>query len=365
VKLPAFSNPVGPRCAQPDAPPPCRRAGFTMVEIALCLAIIGFALVAILGVLPIGLNVQRRNREETIINQDAAVWLEAMRNGMQGDNELTNYVISITNFVWHYSWNNNDKAYKLDPTVERTGSPVQYPEVNVFTRTAWIRNGQIQSGDPQFLLTNGMHIIGLLNRPKIEWEDSSRSNFFRNLVVANVRAISGSAVDKYPQNNGTILDEAFKYRMIPQIEAQLPVGTNDIMASLVDFYLPFDVTLAPPNIPVSTIYPFDPTLGDIPTNVILNMPPFPPNNTPVSADQRKAFWDHVRDNRRVMRVAYDNSHDVRLTFRWPLLVNGDAGMGRHTYRVFTAGQLYATNDPAPGVLKLPLYFFQPSTYVQQ
>ena len=50
-----------------------------MIEIALCLAIIGFALVAIIGVLPTGLNVQKDNREETIINQDAAVWMDAVR----------------------------------------------------------------------------------------------------------------------------------------------------------------------------------------------------------------------------------------------------------------------------------------------
>ena len=46
-------------------------SGFTMVEIAICLAIIGIALVSIIGVLPIGMNTQRDNREETIINQDA------------------------------------------------------------------------------------------------------------------------------------------------------------------------------------------------------------------------------------------------------------------------------------------------------
>ena len=43
-----------------------RVTGFTMVEIAICLAIIGIALVAIIGVLPIGINVQRDNREETL-----------------------------------------------------------------------------------------------------------------------------------------------------------------------------------------------------------------------------------------------------------------------------------------------------------
>ena len=54
---------------------PTRQSAFTMIEIALCLAIIGFALVAIIGVLPTGMGVQRQNREETIINQDATIWM--------------------------------------------------------------------------------------------------------------------------------------------------------------------------------------------------------------------------------------------------------------------------------------------------
>src|ERR1035437_5676628 len=83
---------------------PSERA-FTMVEIAICLAIIGFALVAIIGVLPLGMNTQRDNREETIINQDATVLLEAVRNGTHGADDLTNYVYAITNYWQHY--NNN------------------------------------------------------------------------------------------------------------------------------------------------------------------------------------------------------------------------------------------------------------------
>ena len=55
-----------------------------MIEIALCLAIIGFALVSILLVLPSGMNTQRETREETIINQDASMLLEAIRNGSRG-----------------------------------------------------------------------------------------------------------------------------------------------------------------------------------------------------------------------------------------------------------------------------------------
>ena len=44
-------------------------AAFTMVEIAICLAIIGIALVGIIGVLPYGMNTQRDTREETQIGR--------------------------------------------------------------------------------------------------------------------------------------------------------------------------------------------------------------------------------------------------------------------------------------------------------
>ena len=68
-----------------------------MVEIALCLAIIGSALVAIIGVLP-GLSVQKDNREQTVINLDATFLMDALRSGTMGQNDLTNYVSSIA--IW-------------------------------------------------------------------------------------------------------------------------------------------------------------------------------------------------------------------------------------------------------------------------
>jgi type II secretory pathway pseudopilin PulG len=64
-----------------------RREGFTLVEIAICLGIIGFALVAIIGILPAGLQVQRDNKEDTVINQEGMYILDAIRNGAE---ELTN-----------------------------------------------------------------------------------------------------------------------------------------------------------------------------------------------------------------------------------------------------------------------------------
>ena len=58
-----------------------RAGGFTMVEIAIALGVIAFALIAIIGILPIGLQTQRDVREETIINQDARVLIEAIKTG--------------------------------------------------------------------------------------------------------------------------------------------------------------------------------------------------------------------------------------------------------------------------------------------
>src|SRR5438552_17970166 len=71
-------------------------AAFTMVEIALCLGVIAIALVAIIGVLPTGVRVQRDNREDTIINQEGLFLLEAIRSGSRGLDYLTNYFDTIT-----------------------------------------------------------------------------------------------------------------------------------------------------------------------------------------------------------------------------------------------------------------------------
>src|ERR1035441_6679052 len=131
------------------------RRAFTMIEIAISLAIIGFALVAIIGVLPIGMNVQKDNREETIINQDATVMMDAIRNCAQGLDDLTNYVIAITNDVHVYTY-----VVTRPMTVQPFGT-------YGYTRTN-------SSGMPlQFPLTNGFRIVGLLSTPKyVPWTNT-------------------------------------------------------------------------------------------------------------------------------------------------------------------------------------------------
>ncbi len=145
-----------------------------MVEIALCIGIIGFALVAIIGVLPTAMRVQQDNRADTIIDQDGNYWLEAIRHGAQGLDDLTNYVKrsqipTSVRFV-----------YRDTPTTFRT-NPV----------------------DPKDY-TTGRAVIGILSSPRTNNDD------FR--VEAECRAISGAAVEKDP--NSTI---NFEYLLVSEV----------------------------------------------------------------------------------------------------------------------------------------------------
>ncbi|MBI3849543.1 MAG: hypothetical protein HY298_04525 [Verrucomicrobia bacterium] len=169
-----------------------------MIEIALCLAIIGFALVAIIGVLPTGMQVQKDNREETIINQDATYLIEAIRGGAHGLDDLTNYVDLI----------------RLVTVTFPAGAPVT--QTFTYTRT----NGPL-------LLNSGERIIGLLSTPKYQYTaitnnkgDFSYSVTRSNYVTAYLRAISGSAVEK--ATNADARAFAFSYRVTPEIIPYTP-----------------------------------------------------------------------------------------------------------------------------------------------
>jgi type II secretory pathway pseudopilin PulG len=72
------------------------KSGFTMVEIAIAIGVIAFALIAIIGILPSGLQTQRDNREETIVVQDGRVLIEAIKSGA-GDvaSDLGEFVVSV------------------------------------------------------------------------------------------------------------------------------------------------------------------------------------------------------------------------------------------------------------------------------
>ena len=271
---------------------------FTLIEIAISLAIIGFALVAIIGILPIGMNVQKENRNETIINQDATILMEAMRNGALGTDDLTNHVLSITNYVVHY---------------KPQGSSLT---VYGYTLTNSTVGGTLAS--PQFPLTNGFRIIGLLCTPQIT-RIPNDNGFFSNHIVAYVRSISGPASEKYPQRDPSIEDFALSYKLICDVGSY---STNF----------------------------FDPSW----------------TNWPALSTNNPAFATRYNYSVLVSNLQA-NLHDLRLTFRWPLLPNGDVGPERQVFRTMVAGQLQATNDfgvPQYGGVPRYLFFFQPRTYVK-
>ncbi|MCO5051089.1 MAG: type II secretion system GspH family protein [Verrucomicrobiae bacterium] len=192
------------------------RAGFTMVEIALALAIIGFALVAIIGVLPAGLNVQKNNREETIVTQDANYLMDAIRSGARGLDKLTNHVVSITNY-----WQNYDTNVPLNSQWIPGASGV-----DGYTPTG-SRVTSISVPNDSFPLTNGLNIMGLISKPTFDYLGGTEVR--SNHLVAIIRAISGSAAEKFPQTNTIVQDLAFTYRLVPEIYplAQVDVSTNN------------------------------------------------------------------------------------------------------------------------------------------
>lgn len=175
-----------------------RRGGFTMIELVICLGIIAFALVAIIGVLPVGINVQKDNREETIIVQDGLYWMEAIRSGATGLDNLTNHVDYI----------------RIDETSNRAGY-------------RWETEAP-GAGDSHLFLAGGAEIVGLLSMPVQadlvgpmtvkNWPQVDTQSGEYNYIRAKVRAITGSAVDQAEFAR----DMAFSYRLTSEVR---PVRT--------------------------------------------------------------------------------------------------------------------------------------------
>ena len=129
--------------------------------------------------------------------------MEAIRNGARGLDELTNHVVSITNF-WRDFDTTTEPWTPLPPPV----APDGYTATRSYVTSATVPNDA-------FPLTNGAYIVGLLSKPKLDGINNTtvRSNH----VVAVVRAITGAASDKYPQTNVSVLDLGLTYRMVAEV----------------------------------------------------------------------------------------------------------------------------------------------------
>ena len=249
-------------------------SAFTMIEIAICLAIIGFALVAIIGVLPLGMNAQRDNREATVINQDATVLLEAVRNAARGADYLTNNVYAITNY-----W----QVYNADGTLGNSG-------FNGYSYAGASFNG---TANNYYSLTNGANIIGVLSTPEFVANNTAISSPFgvactSNHIIAYVRSFSGLASEKPPQDNSIMVGNTFAYRVYC-VNAAVAFDTNSALAGF-------------------------------------------------------------------SKQLNGNLHELRMTFLWPQLPNGNVGAGRQTFRTSVAGQL--AQNSTNGVL----FYYSPQFF---
>ncbi len=143
-----------------------------MIEIALALGVIGFALVAIIGILPVGLNVQRETHQDTIIGQDGPFFLEAIRNGAP------------------------PLAYGTSTSLDFL---TNYVEVITVGTNTYNKPG------------SGQMILGLLSTPG-------------NSTIARIRGLTGAATEQ----NGSNAVTAFRYYMNVEIEPFTSASSNSV-----------------------------------------------------------------------------------------------------------------------------------------
>ena len=301
-------------------------AAFTMIEVAICLAIIGVALVGIIGVLPRGMNTQRDNREETIVGQDASQLMEIIRNGARGQDDLTNYVFAVTNY-WY--WTN--------------GSGSGFATNGYTYQNANVAGSPPSANNPYAVIApinSGSNIVSLLSTP--EFMSMGANNFgaaipnlleggISNHVVVYMRALSGMAAEKPPQDNPIMSGDAFSYRVLcvnapVAQDAQLWQGFSYNQGAQV--YLGGRFWLAA--VPTAAT--------DVPG---------------LSTNWVRSFYsDQLAAGQR----------EIRLRFLWPILPNGDVGNNYQNFRVTVGGQLMVTNNGLiPPLLQ---FYYQPQSFVQ-
>lgn len=164
-----------------------RESGFTLTEIALCIAVIAIALTAIIGVLPSGLNVQRQNREDTLVAQDAQFLLESIRSGAMAIPDLTNNVDFV---LWRRRGAENSEIYFRGPNF---GEPL--PGTVIPLTASW-------------------QVTALMTTPR--FEVTRDGGLIENEIVAQFRSLSSPFTEKaYRSGTGlpdqTRLATAFRY----------------------------------------------------------------------------------------------------------------------------------------------------------
>lgn len=300
------------------------QAGFTMVELALCIAVVSIAMVAIIGVLPLGMNVQKQNREDTIINQEAQILLDALRTASSSGAPITNIYtdsLPLADRLWTYS---NAADYLTNF--------VDYVAVtNVFGKSYWRGPNYLKatggdSADPSRPpLMDGHMFLNALLTPLVE---TNSGRLVTNLVFAQLRPITSpiseypASLDQKPGKPPERFDDVFRYVVTAELVRSVPLGAELYQA----------------------------------------------------------------EEYEQLRQLTNSLYEVRLTFEWPVtalnpdvhenFVRPSVGSNRRTFRTLLSGNLetkvirnsanrfVAAPIPGPNPARVPLREFKPSVFVQ-
>lgn len=280
-------------------------AAFTMVELALCIGIIAFAMVAIMGVLPIGLNVQKQNREDTIIDQEGPQWINIIRSGQSGWGDLTNYLDFIVVEHTPMGVSGGQQRYRFQ-------GPFPWPP-------------------PEDSITRTEQLVSLLSIPKYEADSGT---LYSNRVYAVFRSLSG-AQNNQVLNSGQVgfspgeekLDDAFRYQIEVELVPVSPTPTLDMGQT-------------------DPVYTNLTTLENIRMGGFLNAYRLDPVNV-------VRLLRSPSENRSDRDIMSGTLYDLRLTFRWPVFKVGNEiqfGANSRTFRTQLTGRplfsLYTNNSPA-------------------
>lgn len=270
-----------------------RAAAFTMVELALCIAIVAFAMVAILGVLPLGLSVQKQNREETIVDQEAPMWVDLIRRGGIGWDEVTNYVDYVL----------------VEHTAVNSGGGIR-----VFGFRGPFYSPEFSLPPPNAILQTPGDIVSLLSIPRFE---ADQGVIYSNRVTAVCRSFSGTFNSQIrPDRTPTFrpderqLEDAFRYQLQVELTPASPL----------------------------------PALG-LEAATALNSPEVRSGGFLSALRLNTNLVEALRDPFQLQNASQDlfaaTLYDLRLTFRWPVFRVGDevaVGPGQRVIRTQVFGK---------------------------
>lgn len=197
-----------------------------MIEIALALGVIAIGLVSIIGLMPFGLGVQRENKDETVIDHDARLMFEFLKAGVAETNDLDTlgrlwvHIVPDAKDGKRKIWVTNTViTYELT-----TRKPLGTPDITVTELEVVDPRTPVRLKPEQIALANVLSVQSLAGA--VQYNPAQN-----RLVVSRVqtaillRALAGSAYDKYPQTNQTVTEMSFAYKLVREL---FPIQSTEV-----------------------------------------------------------------------------------------------------------------------------------------